>query len=75
MSLYNFIVLEEDTLLISYTKLSNRRIYPFIGVCKKDKISFSEHMLFIGQVVNFESKNGEFKIPLIRLQKIHVSIL
>jgi hypothetical protein len=35
MPRYNFIVLEEDTLLISYTKLSNRRIYPFIGVCKK----------------------------------------
>ena len=31
---------------------------------KKDKISFSEHTLFIGQVVNVESKDGEFKIPL-----------
>jgi flavin reductase (DIM6/NTAB) family NADH-FMN oxidoreductase RutF len=32
-------------------------------VCK-NKISFSEHTLFIGQVVNVESKDGEFKIPL-----------
>ena len=31
---------------------------------KKDKISFSEHTLFIGKVVNVELKDGEFKIPL-----------
>jgi hypothetical protein len=31
---------------------------------KKDKIRFSEHTLFIGQAVNVESKDGEFKIPL-----------
>jgi len=37
MPRYNFIVLEEDTLLIAYTKLSNRKIYPFIGVCKKKR--------------------------------------
>ncbi|WP_299230005.1 hypothetical protein [Sulfurihydrogenibium sp.] len=31
---------------------------------KKDKINFPEHTLSIGQVVNVESKDGEFKIPL-----------
>jgi hypothetical protein len=34
MPRYNFIILE-DPLPIAYTNLSNRKIYPFIGVCKK----------------------------------------
>jgi hypothetical protein len=34
MPRYNFPVLE-DPLPIAYTNLSNRKIYPFIGVCKK----------------------------------------